>query len=110
MNDEIDYPAVWYPTHIVDKDNKLIHVYLGAPQSLLGGLIGLYIKDSDYSRIRHDKAYIFIHDPDVDDDQVQDIDWDKIDDVEDRQTTSRKHIHIWKEPEFGEANVEGGEA
>lgn len=100
MNDEIDYPCVWYPTHIISKDNKLIQVFIGASQTLLSGLIGLYIKDEDYEKIRHDKAYIFIHDPDVVDDDIDDIEWDKIDDIKEDKKTGRMHFHLWKELEF----------
>ena len=104
MNDEIDYTCLWYPTHIVTKDNKIVPVFIGASKTLLNGFIGLYIRNKDYGQIRHDKAYIFVHNPDATDEEVVDVDWDKIKDVKDQKTTGRDHIHLWKELEFeGEA-------
>lgn len=110
MNDEIDYPAMWYPTHIVSKDKKLLPVYLGAAQTVLKGYLGIWIKDQHYSLIDHDKAYIFIHDPEANDDDVMDIDWSQVPDVTEKQTTSREHIHIWRQPEFEGITNEGGTA
>jgi len=100
LNDEVDYVSTWYPTYIVDKDKKLVPVFIGASQTVIRGLIGLYIKDSDYDRIRHDKAYILIHNPEATDDDVDEIDWDKIPNCTDQKTTGREHIHVWKDAEF----------
>ena len=110
MNDEIDYHATWYPTHIVDKDKKLLPVYIGAAQTMVVGYLGIYIKDEHYTRIRHDKAYIFIHNPDANDEDITEVEWDKVPDVEDKKLTGRDHIHIWKEAEFDGWDGEGGEA
>lgn len=97
MNDEIDYTSPFYPTHIVSKDMKLIRVFIGVAQTLIRGLIGLYIKDSDYNLIRHDKSYIFIHDPDATNKSVENIEWGKIENVKDKSIVNgRNHIHIWK--------------
>lgn len=105
MNDEIDFPSTWYPTHIISRDNTLINVFIGASQSLLGGF-GIWIDNDDYDHIRHDKAYIFIHNPDATDDDIESIDWDKIPDVDESEhkTTNRKHIHLCKEMDFEEVN------
>lgn len=100
INDEIDYTSVFYPTHVVSKDKKLLPVFVGAPQTMIRGLVGLYIKDGDYHDIRHDKAYIFIHNPDATDDDLEDIDWEKIPDAKNERTVGRDHIHLWNEPEF----------
>lgn len=100
MNDEIDYISTWYPTHIVDRDKKLVPVFIGASQTVIRGLIGLYIKNEDYARIRHDKAYIFIHNPEATETDVEDIDWNKIAYCKDQKTTGRDHIHVWKDVEF----------
>jgi len=102
LNDELDYPSTWYPTHIVSKDNKLLSVFIGAPNTLIGGLIGIYVRDKDYKKIRHDKSYIFIHDPDVNEDDIEKINWDEIEDVKDRKTIGRSHIHLWKDVQFDE--------
>ena len=112
MNDEVDYPVMFYPTHIVSKDKKVLPLYIGASQAILGGLIGLYIKDKHYPLIRHDKAYIIIHDPEVVDDDI-DIKWDDVPDSTTGLSSSREHIHIWKEviPDYEkEATAEGGTA
>jgi hypothetical protein len=98
MNDQIDYSATWYPTHIVSKDKKLIKLFIGASQTVLPGYIGLWIRDEDYDKIRHDKAYILIHDPEATDDYIVNIEWDKIKDNE--SESERKHYHIWKNAEF----------
>jgi hypothetical protein len=100
MNDEIDYPAMWYPTHIVSKDKKLLPVYIGASNNMIVGYFGIYVKDKDYNKIRHDKTYIFIHNPEAEDEDIQDVDWEKVDDVTDNKLTNREHIHIWVDPEF----------
>lgn len=99
MNDEVDYPVMWYPTHIVSKEKKLLPVFIGASQTLIKGLVGLWIKDEHYELIDHTKAYIFIHDPEAKDESIESIDWDEIPDVNRPQTTGRDHIHIWKEIE-----------
>lgn len=104
MNDEIDYTCTWYPTHIIGKDNKPYRVFIGASNTMIHGLIGLYIRDEDYKHIRHDKAYIFIHNPEYTGDEVRNIDWDEIPDVSEQKSVNREHMHLWKEEEFeGEA-------
>jgi hypothetical protein len=112
MNDEVDYPCIWYPTHIISKEGKPLPVFIGAPQTVLKGFIGLWIRDEHYNLIRHDKAYIFLHDPDVVAEDIQSINWDEISDVkkEDQKSVGREHIHLWKEPEFERQNSEGGTA
>lgn len=110
MNDEIDYSSMYYPTHIVSKDKELLPVFIGASQTMIRGLIGLYVRDEDYHKIRHDKAYIFVHDPDVEADEVQHVDWEQVPDCTDPKNTGREHLHLWKEPEFEGQNHEGGEA
>lgn len=96
INDEIDYPSTWYPTHVIGLDNKLISVYIGSSQSLLGGY-GIWIADEDYDKIRHDRAYIFIHNPDANNNDVENVNWDDIPIVKDNKKTNREHIHLWKE-------------
>lgn len=108
MNDEIDYASTWYPTHIVGKDKQLIPVFIGASNTMIRGLIGIYVRDKDYNDIRHDKSYIFVHDPDIEADGVEDINWDEVPDCADPKTTGREHIHLWKDvefPEIGRAHV-----
>ena len=112
MNDEVDYPVAFYPTHIVGKDNNPLPLYIGACQAIQGGLIGLYVTDEDYLKINHDKAYIIIHDPEVTNEDVIDVNWDEIKDVVEKTTTGREHYHIWKEaePDFVKENDVVGEA
>lgn len=100
MNDVVDYPCVFYPTHIVSKDKKVLPLFIGASQAVTGGYVGLYIRDEDYEKIRHDKAYILIHDPEVSDEDVIEIEWDKVEDNPDDLKTNRAHIHIWKNVDF----------
>lgn len=107
MNDEVDYTATWYPTHIVSKDKKVLPVFIGASQTVIKGLVGIWIKDEDYNKIDHNKAYIFLHNPEATDDDIEDIEWDKVPDVDKPQTTGRDHIHLWKEIEY---EGKGGEA
>lgn len=96
MNDELSYPVNYYPTHIVSKEGKLLPLFIGSSQTIMRGYIGLYIRDKDYDLLRHDKAYVLIHDPDVSDDDV-DIEWDKVPDASDTLATNIQHIHIWKD-------------
>jgi len=114
LNDEVDYPVMFYPTHIVSKDKKVLPLYIGASQTILKGLVGLYIKDEHYHLIDHSKAYIIIHDPEATDDSIIDIDWDQIDDNQVSLSSNRVHFHIWREeviPDFEKkATVEGGTA
>jgi hypothetical protein len=100
MNDEVDYTCIWYPTHIISKDKKLLPVFIGASQSLINGLVGIYIKNEDYNKIRHDKVYILIHNPEAQDDEIENIEWEKVPDVKNQKTTGREHIHLLSEPEF----------
>lgn len=100
LNDDIDYDAAWYPTHIIGKDNQLIPVFIGASSIINDKTIGIYVRDEDYNNIRHDKSYLFLHEPDVTEDDIEEVDWDKISNVEDRKITNREHIHIWKEIEY----------
>jgi hypothetical protein len=100
LNDKLDYKSMWYPTHIIGKDNQLISVFIGASSILDEKAIGLYVSDEDYNHIRHDKAYIFIHDPDVKEEDIDKVDWNKIQDVEEEKETNRDHIHIWSEIEY----------
>lgn len=110
MNDEIDYASTWYPTHIVGKDKQLIPVFIGASNTMIHGLIGIYVRDRDYEQINHDKAYVFIHDPDVEADAIEDVDWEKIPDVDENRSTGREHIHLWKDVEFDKQTADGGNA
>lgn len=101
MNDEVDYPVMYYPTHIVSKDNKVLPLFIGASQTIIRGYIGLYVKDEHYSLIRHDKAYIIVHDPEVTDDTIVSIEWDKVPDSVEALATEREHLHFWKDEERG---------
>lgn len=98
MNDDIDHTSRWHPTHILSKENKLINVYIGAAGHLLGGL-GIYVSDDDYEKINHEKAYVFIHNPDAIDDDIEGVDWDEIVDVgeDGDKKTNREHMHLWTE-------------
>lgn len=96
MNDDIDHSSRWHPTHIVSKDKKLIKVYIGAPGHMLGGGIGIYVANEDYDKINHKKAYIFIHNPECKDGDIEDVNWDDIEDADDR-LTNRQHMHLWSE-------------
>lgn len=95
MNDEIDHTSRWHPTHVVSKENKILPVYIGAPGHMLGGF-GIYVADEDYDKINHGKSYIFIHNPDAIDNDVEDVDWDEVPDAEDKKT-NREHMHLWTE-------------
>lgn len=101
LNDDIDYTSTWYPTHIIGKNNELLPIFIGASSVINDRVVGLYVKEENYKLIRHDKAYVFIHDPDVTKDDIEEIDWNKIEDVKDNRSANRKHIHIWKEMEYG---------
>ena len=72
MNDEVDYSSTWYPTHIVGSNNEVIPIFIGASNTMIRGLVGLYVRDDDYYKIRHDKAYIFIHNPEAKDEKYLD--------------------------------------
>jgi len=102
LNDEVDYQSTWYPTHIIDKHNKLLPVYIGASQTLIRGLIGIWIKDEHYDFIRHDKAYIFLHNPEAADEDIEEIDWNKVPDAKENKTVGREHIHLWNEPKWSD--------
>jgi len=110
MNDELDYTSTWYPTHIISKENKLVPVFIGAAQTMLHGYIGIYVRDADYKLLRHDKTYIFIHDPDATNDDIEKIEWDKVPDCKSQKTTNRQHFHLFKETEFKGVEVKGGNA
>lgn len=95
MNDETHYNAQFHPTHVVGKDKELINVYVGTSTSLMGGF-GLYVADDDWDKLNHEKAYIFIHNPDAVSGDIEAVDWDQVDDVEDTdKRTEREHIHLW---------------
>lgn len=98
LNDEIDYGSQWHPTHIITKDNKVVPVYLGTPLSFVS-TTGIYVADDDYDKIRHDKAYVFLHNPDAVDEDIENVDWDEIPDVseEENRVTNRKHVHLSKD-------------
>jgi hypothetical protein len=98
MNDEVDHTSRWHPTHILSKDNKLLQVYIGAAGHMLGGF-GIYVADRDYEKIRHDKAYVFIHNPDCTDDDIENVDWEEVVDIgEDTdKKTNREHMHLWQD-------------
>ena len=110
MNDEVDYESTWYPTHIVSKDKKVLPVFIGASQTLLLGLVGIWIKDEHYDLIDHTKAYILIHNPEAIDEDIVDIDWSKMSNVDEPKTTGREHIHLWKEMVFRDGEIKEGEA
>lgn len=107
MNDELDYTSTWHPTHIISKDNKLVPVFIGAPQTMLHGYVGIYVRDVDYELIMHDKTYVFIHDPDATNDDIENIEWDKIPDCKQQKKTNRQHFHLFKETEFKGFLVKG---
>ena len=97
MNDDVDHTSKWHPTHVVSKDKKLINVYIGAPEHMLGGH-GIYVADEDYDKLNREKAYIFIHSPDATEDDIEDVDWDQVQDAEDEdKKTNREHMHLWQE-------------
>lgn len=96
MNDDIEFDSPYFPCYVVSKANKLIPVFIGAPQTMKRGLIGIYVRNFEYPLVNHKKAYIFLHDPDAVNNDITDINWDEIaDEVEDKKT-GRNHIHIWK--------------
>lgn len=95
MNDEIDYPCEFYPTHIITEDKDLIPVFLGASSVIAEKAVGIYVRENDYLKLNHKKAYIFVHDPDADKEEFKDLDWNQIPDVNDPLTTGREHIHVW---------------
>lgn len=95
LNDKIDYPCEWYPTHILTEDKNLIPVFLGAASALEEKAVGIYVRENDYLKLNHKKAYIFIHNPDADKKEFKDIDWNEIQDQKDSLSANRAHIHIW---------------
>ena len=96
MNDETKYGGLYYPTHILSKDSKPIPVFIGASNCIFDNAIGIYVRDEDFNLIRHDKAYIFIHDPDVKEEDIEKVNWD---DVEDKKG-NRVHYHLWEEDDY----------
>lgn len=94
INDDIDLESMFCHTHVVSKDKKLISVFLGAPQTMIRGLVGVYVSDKDYDLIDHNKAYIFIHDPDATENDIENIDWGTFKPIENKKT-NREHMHIW---------------
>jgi len=96
MNDDTEYDSLYFPCYVISKHNKLIPVFIGAPQTMKRGLIGIYVSNYQYPLINHNKAYIFIHDPDGVDGDIDAVDWDQIQDELEDKKTDRNHIHIWK--------------
>ena len=96
MNDDTEGTSIYCVTHVVSKHLKVLPVFLGASQTMIKGLIGVYVSDRDYRFIRHDKAYIFIHDPDAVDGDIAHINWDDIKDDITGRLVGREHMHIWK--------------
>ncbi len=96
INDGTENESMYYPTHIVSKDKKPLPVFIGASQTMIRGLVGIYVSDKDYELIRHDKAYIFIHDPDVWEGDIQHVNWDDIVSCINGKTVNRECMHIWK--------------
>lgn len=98
MNDLIDYPCEWYPTHIMTSDRDIIPVFLGASSEITDKrAIGIYVRDEDYIKINHRKAYLFIHNPDAVKEDIKLIEWDMLPDVSEEKSisTGREHIHMW---------------
>lgn len=96
MNDEIDYPCEFYPTHVLGENKELIPIFLGASTAIgYKNAVGLYVRENDYLKLNHKKAYIFIHNPDAQPEDVVSINWDEIPDQEDALSADRSHMHLW---------------
>lgn len=109
MNDEVDYPCEYYPTHILTEDRDVVPVFLGATSAIEEvKAIGIYVREEDYLKINHKKAYIFVHDPDVEFGEFEDLDWDQVPDQEDSLSANREHLHVWRQedPMMEEATEE----
>lgn len=102
MNDLIDYPCEWYPTHVMTSDKDIIPVFLGAASTIEDKrAVGIYVREGDYDKLNHKKAYVFIHNPDAEKEQIEELEWDMIpDQLEgEEQSANRAHIHLWIEAE-----------
>lgn len=107
MIDEMDWETLLGPQYIVGINRELIPVYMGHSFNSNNGLIdtenrvaGLWVKTTDYYKIDHTKFYVFIHDYDMDEDELNEI-MDNIEaNVDDSLTVdesnqlSRSHYHI----------------
>ena len=108
MNDLIDYPCEWYPTHIVTIDKDIIPVFLGAATAIEDKrAVGIYVREEDYEKLNHKKAYIFIHNPDAVKEDIEEIQWETIPDVIEENSASRDHIHLWIDSENFEMETIG---
>lgn len=113
MNDIADYVVEHYPTHILGKSNKLIPVFIGAT-SVIGSkenFIGIYVKDKEYSNIDHTKVYVLIHDPDIEQENVNEMidnldssELERLEKVSDSNSADRVHIHVWPTPRDSESD------
>lgn len=64
MLDDGKWDGFLAPTHIVAKDNELIPVYIGRDiNNEFPDAIAIYVKTIDWYSIDHESCYIFIHDP-----------------------------------------------
>lgn len=96
MLDDGKWDGILAPTHIVTKDNELIPVYIGKDiHGEFPDAIAIYVKTIDWYLIDHESCYIFIHDPFVADEGIDDKLKVMIDEY---RSTSEKdtHVHITK--------------
>lgn len=107
MVDEMDWETLLGPQYIVGINRELIPIYIGHYLNTNTmsietdrNAIGLWVKTTDYYKIDHTKFYVFIHDYDMDEDELNEI-MDNIEaNVDDSLTVDesdqlhRSHYHI----------------
>ena len=108
MNDAVDYPCEWYPCYVIGAKEELIPLFLGASTAInMPKAVGLYVRENDYKKLNHKKAYIFVHNPDAVEEDINDIDWDQIPDVTEKLSAQREHIHLWLDTDVIIEEVKG---
>ncbi len=94
--DKVDWDDMLFgPQYIIGKDSEFLKVYMGESQTEENNSIGVYIKDEDYHKIDHTKTYIFINNPIINSDDVNEVLKDiTLENVEESNDADREHIHI----------------
>lgn len=106
MVDEIDWETLLGPQFIIGFDREPIPVYIGHYLNennyvdTENRVIGIWVKTTDYHKINHDSFYIFIHDYDISEKEINEImDWieehnDESLTVDESDQMARSHYHI----------------
>lgn len=98
MNDEVNYYAsVWFPTHVITEDKDIVPVFIGSSMMISNPYtqlaVGIYVKDEDYEKIKHDSPYLLIHNPEAVKEDILNLNWDKFPD----NVENHHHIYLRSE-------------